>query len=154
MLRTTWLRLKVSRDRSQPLLGGPLTKAAAPINQGRLETGNKLNFPLLSTTLKVNSLEEIKMNFMMRRSFLKGMKENGVYHSGCVQFSSKLSEWVMVIKVEFMQKLEQKMMLQLWPCTYLFFFLFLSYIPIINSSLSPNLLLLYKNFKSLYYPSI
>lgn len=45
---------------------GQLTKAATPVTQDGLQTDSTLNFPLLSTTLKVNSQQEIKVTFMVR----------------------------------------------------------------------------------------
>lgn len=60
------LRLKGLRDCFQPFLGGQLTKSATPVTQDGLQTDSTLSFPLLSTTLRVNSQQEIKITFMVR----------------------------------------------------------------------------------------
>lgn len=60
------LRLKGLRDCFQPFLGGQLTKSATPVTQDGLQTDSTFSFPLLSTTLRVNSQQEIKITFMVR----------------------------------------------------------------------------------------
>ena len=45
---------------------GQLTKSATPVTQDGLQTDSTLNFPLLSTTLRANSQQEIKITFMVR----------------------------------------------------------------------------------------